>query len=248
LTPIDGQLTKAKPRVYWASGGDKSIGLTLTIPGQPALSASGSVTINRKAVSVSTMTSSVDVYTRAAPPVGDGSTWIQFGRKGVANEVDGIDFIKGFSLGMPEGTFIWAQVIDDTSIQYYRTGGLTRRGFGGGLSDGGFPYSLDQHEAFDSPGTRLDPSPLAEVDGSPIDRAEYFATFSMYLMWHSAAPDAIFVPLTVVHWGVSEIARWDGTRWVEDLGTFTVSPFEDTTTYPSWSGMAPRDVTWIDGD
>jgi hypothetical protein len=214
------------------------------------LSGSGTITINRKPVSVSTLTSSVDVYTND-----NGQIWLQFGKtKGVAVPVDGIEFIKGLSLGMPAGEFKWVQVINDTDIQYQRIGGLSRRGFASGIFDGDeYPYSVDQQRTQDSPGTRLSPTPLN--DGSAIDEAQFEASFSMYLMWHSAVPGSIDVPLTVVHWSVYESAHWDGMQWVKLFGTFDVpQQGEDTTTHPSWSGFQSNDITvvsgltWVDGD
>jgi hypothetical protein len=170
---------------------------------------------------------------------------MHLGKPFVDPEINGIEFTRGLALGVPDGEFMFVQVINQTNSQYLMDNGVTRRIFGAGLLDGDVPYAgSDGLHADDSPGMRLSPA----FSDHAATNADYFSDFSMFLMWKSDRTQSTYVPLRVLPWQVGAGAQVTGGVWVETFHSFSAGQSADTIDYPEWHGKAPENLSQVDGD
>ena len=127
------------------------------------------------------------------------------------------------------GTFRWVQLLDEAKAVETTLWGsqTTCTDVSGGELDNSYPYSPD--------GPATDDSPSWPLSGLETE-VDYAFKARMFLLWLSALPASIPVPLGYTAWGFSGIAHRDFSlvEW-DATGTRNASPFQEGVVYPEWT-------------
>jgi hypothetical protein len=207
---------------YWVTQGTYSV--SYTVSGQ---SASATFAVVAPKFNSITVTPS-KIYIQP--------TWLRLGN--APSPPPGMAFTGSISPASGySGLLEWVQIINSLKEQFEFTSGTLQNCSDSGL-DNTYPYGNSSPPTQTSAATN--DSPAIELPSSNYEYASRSDSFSMYLLWQPALPNAIFVPLGLVNWSWAGSAGFSAATKTWSLVSQTGPSYSAgaTSVYPSWAQTA----------